>query len=229
VSEKKNLTGEQKVLSIPDLPKSNEKKQVGSQIVSQVVETVVRPKPGLETPQVSRPPIREISKTSTQLPGISIKDALNAAGKGLQKADQENDVDEPIESEVTEIVEKQVLTDELLGICWNSFAVLLREDKPRMAVTLKNVQPRIKDDYIITIELNNRSQLEDFNNNTRNELEKFLRHEMHNSDITIESSLIESEETGQTKLYTSEEKFKYLSQKNPVLAKFRQKLNLELE
>ena len=33
----------------------------------------------------------------------------------------------------------------------------------------------------------------------------------------------------ENKLYTSEEKFKYLSQKNPVLTTFRQKLNLELE
>jgi DNA polymerase-3 subunit gamma/tau len=77
--------------------------------------------------------------------------------------------------------------------------------------------------------MNNRVQLEDFNNSTKNELEKYLRSEMHNGDIRIEASIIESPQNEQQKLYTSEEKFRYLSEKNPALVAFRQKLNLELE
>ena len=83
--------------------------------------------------------------------------------------------------------------------------------------------------HVIRIELNNRDQLEDFNSNTKNDLEKFLRREMQNDLITIDAQLIESGGPTQARLYTSEEKFRYLNQKNPLLSKFRQKLNLELE
>jgi hypothetical protein len=47
--------------------------------------------------------------------------------------------------------------------------------------------------------------------------------------IIIEAELMEPAGPTQVRLYTSEEKFKYLSKKNPVLSKFRQNLNLELE
>ncbi len=105
----------------------------------------------------------------------------------------------------------------------------MREEKPRMAVTLKSVQPLLTGIAVISIKLNNRDQLEDFNSSTKTELEKYLRSELQNDLITIEAELLEPAGPAQVRLYTSEEKFKYLSKKNPVLSKFRQNLNLELE
>jgi hypothetical protein len=162
---------------------------------------------------------------------ISIKDALNAAERRVSSADEEEreivDFDQP---EIkAETIESKPLSAEFLEICLNSYAEQIRDDKPRMAVTIKSVKPKITDDFSIAIELNNRSQLDDFNNNTRNDLEKFLRHEMQNSRISVQAELIETQDSSVVKLYTPEERFKYLSLKNPDLATFKNKLNLELE
>ncbi len=82
-----------------------------------------------------------------------------------------------------------------------------------MAVTLKNVQPLLTGESVISIKLNNRDQLEDFNSSTKTELEKYLRRELQNDLITIEAEILEPTGPAQVRLYTSEEKFKYLSRR----------------
>ena len=71
--------------------------------------------------------------------------------------------------------------------------------------------------------------MDDFNNTTRSDLERYLQQVFGNNKISISAGLTEASENQKVKLYTSEEKFRYLSQKNPALTAFRQKLNLELE
>ena len=160
-------------------------------------------------------------------PRISIKEALQAG----KKAEQPVSLSEGSANTITDTAKlKQTLvTQELLIECWNNFAIRMREEKPRMAVTLKSVQPLLTGIAVISIKLNNRDQLEDFNSSTKTELENYLRSHLQNDLITIEAELLEPAGPTQVRLYTSEEKFKYLSKKNPVLSKFRQNLNLELE
>jgi len=258
VAEKKNLIPEQEVLNIPEINKANEirlsksstesmkdnitrvpddlrnnnlseeiKKPVQQnvEIIAAATKITTEPAP---TP-IEKPVISKESAKYEATSKISIKDALNAVNKSVLYHEEEPD-QEPLDDEIVlDPQENQTITDDLLHICWNSFAEQLREDKPRMAVTLKSVLPLIRENGIISVELNNRSQLDDFNNSIRNDLERFLQRELRNGSIKIEASLIESEEGQQTKLYTSEEKFRYLSQKNPVLTALKQKLNLELE
>ncbi|HEX2395114.1 MAG TPA: hypothetical protein VHI78_07190, partial [Bacteroidales bacterium] len=161
---------------------------------------------------------------------ISIKDAL---GKVVLKETKTIE-DEEVYPDTEYLNEPgsatgHALTPDLLSIAWNSFADQIREKRPRMAVTLKSVQPVIREQDTIVVELKNRAQLDDFNTSTRSELEKFLRTEIRNTAIIIEAILPEQDENQEVKLYTSEEKFRYLSKKNPGLESFRQKLNLELE
>jgi DNA polymerase III subunit gamma/tau len=225
VDEKKNLNSEQDFLVIPDINKVNEKQKP----VQQVVETIAAPISRQSQIQIS--PVKKTHSrdavTPESLPKISIKEALNNAGSGITYHDHKQEtvsVEDP-----EEVKENKPLSLEQLNKSWNLFTVQIREDRPRMAVSLKNVQPQIQDNALISLSFNNRSQLDDFNNNTRFELEKFLRNEMHNGEITLEAHVTESEDAQNAKLYTSEEKFRYLSQKYPVLNTFRQKLNLELE
>lgn len=217
--EKKKLISNPNLLAIPDLAKPGERKQTVESPVIQEKEIAV-------TSTLTREPEQSYNAT----PRISIRDALKAAE--TNSVTRDNPAPEiPPESQPAPVDHEDLkpVSGEFLLLCWNSFAGQIREDKPRMAVTLKSVNPVITDNDTITIELNNRSQLEDFNNNTKHELEKFLRREMQNSRITVEANLIEITETQQDRLYTNEEKFRYLSQKNPALTTLRQKLNLELE
>jgi DNA polymerase-3 subunit gamma/tau len=213
--EKKKLSSEPEILDIPEQDKSAAPKK---QSVTAV--TTVQP--------VEKHAVAQEPKNNYTSPGrISIKDALRGtSGNGTSHEDKAASL--PHEPETGPGKVKPIAEDFLM-LCWNSFAAQLREDKPRMSVTLKNVKPVIADDCTILVALNNGSQLDDFNASVRNELERFLRREMQNDLIKIEPQLTDSPDTMQVKLYTPEEKFKYLSQKNPWLTKLRQELNLELE
>lgn len=228
-SEKKNLSSKQQLLIIPEISVSRKTAQNAvPQVIEKVIPPTAKPAPHAET--ITRPhvPGIPVNKTGYDIPGnISIKDALNPRANGttsnqnnVQESDDVNTADDETGQEP--------LSPELLNISWNTFAGIIKEDRPRLAVTLRSVQPRIQEDNII-VELSNGSQLDDFNTSIKSEMEKYLRQEMHNSRIQILASVMESQEAQMNKLYTSEEKFRYLSQKNPVLNTFRQKLNLELE
>jgi DNA polymerase-3 subunit gamma/tau len=216
-AQKKNLNSKQPALSIPDIITS-EAKPVAAKAVSHPPHQTP-----LEKPAVSTEPDPPYQVTSR----ISIKDALHAGKKAELPVSQPKyitgTVTDPAKMRQTPV------TQALLIECWNNFAIQMREEKPRMAVTLKSVQPSLTGEAVISIKLNNRDQLEDFNSSTKAELEKYLRRELQNDLITIEAELLEPTGPAQVRLYTSEEKFKYLSRKNPVLSKFRKNLNLELE
>jgi DNA polymerase-3 subunit gamma/tau len=232
-AQKKNLNPEQTALKIPDIVASEPgpaKAPSLTPITAQApapapAEAGPRPPnpPGVEKPAVSTEP----DPTYQSSHRISIKEALQAGKKAeLPVSQPEGFSDAVIESGN---IKQTPVTQELLIECWNNFAVQMREEKPRMAVTLKSVQPFLTGEAVISIKLNNRDQLEDFNSSTKAELEKYLRRELHNYLITVEAEILEPTGPAQVRLYTSEEKFKYLSRKNPVLSKFRQNLNLELE
>ncbi len=217
--EKKNLAADQGALILPEIAKQAGRKKS--------VQSPVNP----ELQQVVKAPfLREIEPDYNTVSKISIRDALKAAdiesdGGNIPATGNVTGVKSgPAENE-----NLKPLSEEYLMVCWNAFADQIRDERPRMGVTLKGVRPIIADNYTLVIELNNRSQLEDFNHTTCSDLETFLRREMQNSRIHVEANLIESAESDHLKLYTNEEKFRYLSQKNPALATFRQKLNLELE
>ncbi len=216
--EKKKLTGNHTALVLPEINKNGVQVKPPEYPVPRVKETVVRITAA-----------REPDPAYNSIPRISIRDAFSSALLGNEGKDNhppqqqaENHADQADNSN-TPIIEESLFDS------WNSFAGQIREAKPRMSVTLKNVKPRIKDAHTVIIDLNNRSQLEDFNNNTRLELEGFLQLELKNSQLCIEANLLESDEAPQSRLYTNEEKFRYLCQKNPVLVSFQQKLNLELD
>jgi DNA polymerase-3 subunit gamma/tau len=223
--EKKKSLSEQDFLEIPDLnkpPAANAK-------VTQVVE--VLPRPAIKADVNNHPEPRPKVQISDPSRTISIKDALEAVKKPKAVVTEEMATEPEITDPDTENIETgiQEVKEGELSLSWIAFAEKLKEERPRMWVTLKNIEPKLLENCIIAVEMNNGSQLDDFNNSVRNDLEKYLRLELHNNKISIEARLTESLENNQHKLYTSEEKFKYLSEKNPALASFRQKLNLELE
>jgi DNA polymerase-3 subunit gamma/tau len=225
-AQKKNLNSEQPALKIPDIVTS-ESRTVTAQSPSPSKITI-KAQASVMTPAIEKPAVSAEPEQDYHLPPrISIKEALQAGKKAeLPVSQSAGFTGTVIESGN---IKQTPVTQELLIECWNNFAIQMREEKPRMAVTLKSVQPSLTGAAIISIKLNNRDQLEDFNSSTKTELEKYLRRELQNDLITVEAEILVPTGPAQVRLYTSEEKFKYLSKKNPVLSKFRQNLNLELE
>jgi len=161
-------------------------------------------------------------KTSTPSIGGIINGKVTSAikpqdadqGQGLAKKTRKEKQIEKFSKE--ELMEK-----------WLRFAEMMRKEKPRMATTLKASNPVIKDDFAIEIEMSNKVQEDDFNLMIKTDLANFLRQELKNDNLKIVTFVPETNK--EKSLYTDEDKYKYLSEKNPNINKLKQRLNLDFE
>ncbi len=144
--------------------------------------------------------------------------------KTRQKPDDEKADDPETEPEFSDTPFSQ---DELMKK-WNQFAESLKEERPRISFTLKSRKPELRSDYRIDVIMDNTAQLEDFDQNVKQDLHRFLRRELGNSLVQVMPRLEGSEQV-QKKIYTSEDKFRFMNNKNPNLNKLKQQFNLELE
>ncbi|HYW95735.1 MAG TPA: hypothetical protein VE870_09120, partial [Bacteroidales bacterium] len=159
--------------------------------------------------------------------GISIKDALGGVGNDNDPSDpaEEEETDEPeLDNDLSETPFSQ---DELLSK-WKAYAESIREERPRLSITLASRQPVLKDEFKIDVVLDNAAQLEDFNLNLKADLHRYLRYQLKNALVQIMPRLAENEMV-KKKIYTTEDKFQYMSKKNPNLTKLKQQFNLDLE
>lgn len=160
---------------------------------------------------------------------VSIKDAL----KKMQNKDQPEEIhspesDDPDKDDDGFVAENSFTQEELLKQ-WGIYATKIKEEMPRSYSILKSQAPVLKDGNIINVTLINKSQAEDFESRIKEGLIEFLRETLHNKLITIEITLSDEASNNTRKPYTSEEKFKHMAEKNPVLRKLKQDLNLDFE
>ena len=161
-------------------------------------------------------------KTSTPSIGRIINGKVTSAIEP-QDADQGQGLAEKTRKE------KQIenFSKEELMEKWLRFAEMMRKEKPRMATTLKASNPVIKDDFAIEIEMSNKVQEDDFNLMIKADLANFLRQELKNDNLKIVTFVLEI--NNDKSLYTDEDKYKYLSEKNPNINELKQRLNLDFE
>jgi hypothetical protein len=110
---------------------------------------------------------------------------------------------------------------------WQFFNQSHLADRPRYSSLMSNYQPILAENFTIIVELESQLQLDMFNE-FKNELLLFLRKKLDNKTITLSLKTHIVEET-KGKIYTVEDKFKYLSQLNPSIINLKKQLNLDFE
>ena len=147
----------------------------------------------------------------------------------LSSATKQQDADQSQSLANKKKQEKQIedFSREELMENWLRFAEMMRKEKPRMATTLKASNPVIKDDFVIEIEMSNKVQEDDFNLMIKADIANFLRQELKNDNLKIVTFVPETNK--EKALYTDEDKYKYLTEKNPNINKLKQRLNLDFE
>jgi DNA polymerase III subunit gamma/tau len=153
---------------------------------------------------------------------LSIKDALNGVESPKDKVDNKQS-EEPAREKKSSPFTFEELLDQ-----WNAYAEKIRDEKPRMASSLKHHLPSIKDELRIEVALSNSTQFDQFNREIKPGLVTFLESSLNNNQFTIEPVVLETEEK-QNSLYTSEEKFEHMVKKNPNLGKLKERFNLDFE
>jgi len=177
-------------------------------------------------PQSSSPEVVRNGKTKYKPSTPSISGIINGKLSSVPKQ-QDPDPSESLANKKKQEKQIEDFSREELIENWLRFAEMMRKEKPRMATTLKASNPVIKDDFVIEIEMSNKVQEDDFNLMIKADLANFLRLELKNDNLKIITFVPETNK--EKALYTDEDKYKYLSEKNPNINKLKQRLNLDFE
>lgn len=116
---------------------------------------------------------------------------------------------------------------EELKDAWNSFASEIKEESPRISVTLSSVSPELLPDCTILLKLDNLTLREAFDHNFKPRLEGHLRRTLNNGSIKLQT-MVETTERGEI-LYSPEQKFNHLAARNPALKDLKKTFNLDFE
>ncbi|MFC2136656.1 DNA polymerase III subunit gamma/tau [Bacteroidota bacterium] len=175
----------------------------------------------IEIPEEKKPEKINLNIAKESKPKLSIKDALN-------KSSELNSSIEPSNENIIQqdTVEGNDFTEKELLIKWNEFAEKIKANELRLANTLTSSVPVLTENFKIKFIVVNEFQKEAILKK-ENELLAFLKKGLKNSLIELTIEVIESEQ--QQKLYTQEDKFKHLADKNSTLNTLKQKFNLDFE
>lgn len=105
---------------------------------------------------------------------------------------------------------------------------MIANDMPRMSQVLKEQVPEMREGYQLKFTIANAAQEKFIRENLYNKLSEYLKRNLKNSKIELLFEIGESEKKEQV-IYLSTDKFNYLMNLNPSLARLKKNFNLELE
>ena len=139
----------------------------------------------------------------------------------LKKEEKEAEVD-------VSTLAKDDFTPEKLILVWQKYASKMKDTgKESLYVTLSRRHPEKIDTTSIAFIIDNKVQEQDIEKEKPVMME-FIRKELNNFHLQMHLAQTTDENTKQI-LYTSRDKFKKLSEKNPHLLTLKQRFNLDLE
>jgi DNA polymerase-3 subunit gamma/tau len=126
------------------------------------------------------------------------------------------------------VVERQLrpFSQTALETAWLESAGAL-DDLPVVKAIIQQVQPVLEDESVVRVSLENELQ-EDYLNSVRDRILPFLRQALNNDSITVRTQ-VEAGSVNARLVYTPDERFAFLLEKNPHLDEFREQFQLDIE
>ena len=182
------------------------------------------PKDNPEKKLINRKSKNPVTHPGRRPGSVSIKALTQKQGVNPKEPKEEEGEIENAGSEKNEFAVEDLLQT------WSLFAEKFTS-RPRIFNLLENHKPTVDNDFVLHLELENVLQ-EEILNEVRHELIAHLRASLKNDYIQLEVEirvLEEDEGKDAKRLYTDQEKLKYLMEKNPNLDKLKQTFNLDLD
>jgi DNA polymerase-3 subunit gamma/tau len=173
--------------------------------------------------------VKQARASGQQPKGIPVTDnGKKVSIKNLipESKTKENIVCEPEPETDRMQLHKEFNADELAD-AWRAFALQVKEESPRISVTLTSVTPDLLPDKTVILKLDNSSLKELFDHNFRARLENYLRETLQNNSLNLNTT-VGATERGEM-LYSGEQKFNHLASKNPALKDLKKTFNLDFE
>ena len=189
-----------------------------SQPISSTVKPTSTPKAIPTTPKT---PVRT----------TSIKSALNGAPNNADIKNNDEPKVEEIQTENQGIasVEIKRISHEQILEAWTSFAEQIQKDKPAHFSLMQVYKPILKENNKITIQFEGQIQIELFSE-IKKDLLTYIKKSFGILNIEIAEEIVEKiEDNGKPRLYTPDDKFRFMAERNPALIRLKQQLNLDLD
>ena len=100
-------------------------------------------------------------------------------------------------------------------------------NRPVIHALLQQISPILEDDFNIRISVGTRVQ-SDYLESVRDELVNSFRQELKNDSIIVNIQIEESDSNAKI-VYTAEERYNFLLEKNPELDEFRKEFQLDID
>ncbi len=176
---------------------------------------------------VANTPHARIHRTAFSLKGLGGTDiSVPEMPEPEPTPDQAGD---PAEASIpAAVVERQLrpFSQSALETAWLESAGAL-DDLPVVKAIVQQVQPVLEDESVVRVSLENELQ-EDYLNSVRDRILPFLRQALNNDSITVRTQ-VEAGSVNARLVYTPDERFAFLLEKNPHLDDFREQFQLDIE
>jgi DNA polymerase-3 subunit gamma/tau len=181
-------------------------------------------KPQNNISNVEEPPTpsgTRIANSGKKIPGtLSIKKTANGKHEKQVKkgpSEQEENAKERPE---------QSFTQDDLEKAWLLYTQSIIKESPNLYSTLTKRKPKLKEEYLIALEIDNKVQDREIREK-RAEIHEFLRTELKNYKLHLETIIPENHE--QSKAYFPEEIYQKMAEKNPNIKKLKDQLDMEID
>ncbi|MFM6954892.1 MAG: DNA polymerase III subunit gamma/tau [Sphingobacteriaceae bacterium] len=188
-----------------------------------------------ENPVVNEPTEPEIStetpSTSTPSEPIEIPTAFNLVAPSTLIPNLNEWASAPVvEEKKPEYLTgdgAEAVTQEMLLNRWRTYSEKVKKDgKINLFTLLNSASPCLSEGNLIEFTLENKIQ-EELLLHERVDLLNFLRTDLNNFQLELKTVI--AEQTESKRLYTANEKYEYMVEKNPAVEEFRRTFNLDLE
>ena len=196
---------------------------------SSLLEPIPSSLPAAEVAPVAlaNTPNARIHRTAFSLKGLGGTDiSVPDMPEPVPTPDQAGD---PTEASIpAAVVERQLrpFSQTALETAWLESAGAL-DDLPVVKAIIQQVQPVLEDESVVRVSLENELQ-EDYLNSVRDRILPFLRQALNNDSITVRTH-VEAGSVNARLVYTPDERFAFLLEKNPHLDDFREQFQLDIE
>ncbi len=172
-------------------------------------------------------PHARIRRTAFSLKDLDGMDYL-VADSHEPETTEDQLIDPAAASIQTAVVERQLrpFSQTALETAWLESAGAL-DDLPVVKAIVQQVQPVLEDESVVRVSLENELQ-EDYLNSVRDRILPFLRQALNNDSITVRTQ-VQAGSVNARLVYTPDERFAFLLEKNPHLDDFREQFQLDIE
>ena len=124
------------------------------------------------------------------------------------------------------IVRNEAFTRDQVIAAWQEYTLKFKEEGKKSESIILNRHLEFTDDFTIQIKLDNFVQM-DLLNTFKPDLLNFIRSKINNSALNLIAEI--SEEETVKLIYTSNDKFKYLAEKYPILGEMKKRFGLDTD